>query len=483
MRGKKPQAFLTCIGCLLLVLATTTARAQAPTEADDLRVLVEQMQQRIDALEQEVEALRDERTAAPREEAVAAEPAVAAPPAATVPAEGAAEPDDTLRAYWDGSLRFESADEAFKLRIGGRIQADYGWFDEDSRLQLIRDPNTGAIRPVDLEDGAEIRRLWLTLTGSLYDAYDYSFQVALEDGDVDLRDLYLAMRDVPPGGRLRVGHYKEPFSLEAITSSNSITFLERSLAFALVPFRNVGVMAEGTAFDERVSYAAGIFRDSDDGGDANAEGNYGLTGRITALPWYEEDGRRLWHVGASGSYRSVNDDFRFRTRPEIHLTSTRFLDTGFFPVDNLTLTGLESALVLGPVSLQGEYNRADLDSPRFGDLDFDGYYVQGSWVLTGENRRYRTSNGTLGGVRPRNNFGWRGSERGPGAWELAARYSTLDLDDGLIRGGTEDNWTIGLNWYLNPSIRLMFNYVRGEVSNDLYDGDLEGFQGRFQIGF
>ncbi len=308
-------------------------------------------------------------------------------------------------------------------------------------------------------------------------------QVALEDGETDLRDLYLAMRDLPPGGRLLIGHYKEPFSLEAITSSNSITFLERSLAFALVPFRNVGIMAEGTAFDDRVSYAAGVFRDTDDGGDANAEGNYGLTGRITAVPWYEEDGRRLWHVGASGSYRSVNDDFRFRTRPEIHLTSTRFLDTGFFPVDNLILTGVESALVLGPVSLQGEYNRADLDSPRFGDLEFDGYYVQGSWVLTGENRSYRMSNGSLGGVRPRNNFRWHGEERGPGAWELAARYSTLDLDDGFIRGGTQDNWTVGLNWYLNPSIRLMFNYVRGDVSNDLYDGDLEGFQGRFQIGF
>ncbi len=169
MRGTLPQvrAVLLTFG-LVLVMAVRVAWAEAPTEAEELRALVEQMYQRIDALEQQVEELRDERPApAPPEEAASARPEAGVPPAPAARDDADAAPDNTLRAYWDRSLRFESEDEAFKLRIGGRIQADYGWFDEDSRLQLIRDPNTGAIRPVDLEDGAEIRRLWLTLTGTL----------------------------------------------------------------------------------------------------------------------------------------------------------------------------------------------------------------------------------------------------------------------------------------------------------------------------
>ena len=76
-----------------------------------------------------------------------------------------------------------------------------------------------------------------------------------------------------------------------------------------------------------------------------------------------------------------------------------------------------------------------------------------------------------------------------GAWEIAVRYDTIDLNDGPISGGEADQITLGLNWYLNPNTRIMWNYVMADMSN-LDDGtpggldtDVNVFEMRFQIDF
>jgi len=159
---------------------------------------------------------------------------------------------------------------------------------------------------------------------------------------------------------------------------------------------------------------------------------------------------------------------RYRARPESHVTAARFIDTGAAGItnaNNAVIYQPELALVFGSFHMQGEYQWLNVErgngSPT---LNFHGWYAQAGWFLTGEVRRYlirdTPDSATFGRVRPRNNLG----DGGFGAFEIAARYSGLDLSDRDVRGGTERNITLGLNWYVNPYMRFMFNYIR--VNND-----------------
>ena len=150
-----------------------------------------------------------------------------------------------------------------------------------------------------------------------------------------------------------------------------------------------------------------------------------------------------------------------------------------FAAERADLVGIEAAWVHGPFSLQGEYvhNFVQGRSRRFGDPDFWVASIQASYFLTGEHRPYKTSAGVFDRVRPLDPVGKDG---GIGAWELAARYSYLNLNDDNIRGGRLRDFTFGLNWYLNASVRTMWNYIYADQSNG---GDVSAFMWRFQIAF
>ena len=145
----------------------------------------------------------------------------------------------------------------------------------------------------------------------------------------------------------------------------------------------------------------------------------------------------------------------------------------------------EVALVYGPFSLQGEYFYATLDNDE--DFDFSGFYAFASYFLTGESRKYSASKGYFGRVKPKENF--HQTKGGWGAWEVGVRYSYLDLKDGGIKGGEESNVTLGLNWYLNPNVRWMFNYIYVDVDDRdsggraIDNGNANIFQTRLQIDF
>ena len=146
----------------------------------------------------------------------------------------------------------------------------------------------------------------------------------------------------------------------------------------------------------------------------------------------------------------------------------KFMDTGAFAGDRVDLVGLEAAWVNGPLSVQSEYMKAYADRTGASDVDFDGYYVQASYFLTGEHRNYKTSEGAFSRIKPKKNYG---KEGGLGAWEVAARYSGLDLNDSDIAGGRLNDITTGLNWYLNPNTRIMWNYVYAD-KNDVGQADM-----------
>jgi phosphate-selective porin OprO/OprP len=377
------------------------------------------------------------------------------------------------------------------------MQTDFVWYDqnEESKLPI----NTNNFPPTwtrDLEDGVEFRRARLYISGSVYDnikfKWQYDFAQQDDDDDTEFKDVYVALTDLPVVGTLKIGHFKEPFSLEELTSSKNVTFMERALPNVYAPGRNTGFQLQNAFLDERLTAAVGVFRETNDWGFyADDDAGWNVTGRITGLPWYADEGRQLLHLGAAYSHKNPDDfGLRYRQRPEAHLSGIRFVDTAFqnpFPgaarVDSVNLYGGEAALVYGPFSVQGEYMMHDVDTDySLGDLDFDGWYVETSYYLTGEHRRYDTGDGTFDSVKPLNNFSLDGS--GWGAWQVALRYSTVDFNDGwVVRGGEETNWTAGINWWLNPATRVTFNYVKADIEHDLYEGDLDIFQTRFQFAF
>lgn len=460
------------------LVAAAPVWGQAPSERErELEELVRKLADRVEQLEtrlNQLETNKPERTTEERVEKLeeSVQQMQAAAPAADseewAKIRKWVNEGTTVRPYWKDGLRFDSNDGAFKLKIGGRIHYDAAFFAEDGSLER---------RFGDFEDGTEFRRARLSFEGTIYKNMEFKAQYDFAKGDADFRDVYIGFRKVPFVRNLRIGQFKEPFSLEELTSSNYITFMERSLANTFAPARQGGVMVYDSFLKDRMTGAIGVFRHSNDYGDSIAEISYSVTGRVTALPWYREDGKKLVHLGVAYSHREYEDPVRFRARPEAGL-APRIVDTGEFVADSANLLGLEAAWVHGPFSLQGELIKTFIDgeSPWIGDPTLFGAYIQASYFLTGEHRPYKMSEGVFDRVRPLANVG----EGGWGAWELAARVSYLDLNDDGVRGNRLMDYTLGLNWYLNPNIRVMWNYVYADPSDG---GEVNIFQTRVQIAF
>ena len=472
--------FVMCFG--IVIFASSPVAAQdASARERELEALVRRLSDKVDQLESRLGKLEAMRSSGPTEARVeelersVREISQARPPAADSEEwkqiSQWVNDSSTLWPHWKDGLRLDSNDGSVKLKIGGRIQHDYGYFAEDGDLER----RLGE----DFDDGTEFRRARLYFSGTVYDDIDFEVQFDFAGGDADFKDVYLGMRNVPFVRNVRIGQFKEPFSLEELTSSNYTTFMERSLVNTFAPSRNTGVMFYDTLLDKRMTWAVGVFRQTDSFGDGRGGRDYNATVRLTGLPWYEDDGEKLFHVGVAYTHQNYDDDtFRFRARPESHL-SPRVVDTGTFSADYGDLFGAEVAWVDGPLSLQGEYVHARIEgSGRLaGDPNFWAASVQASYFLTGEHRPYKTSTAAFDRVRPLRNFRKDG---GLGAWELAARLSYLDLNDGIVKGGRLRNLTLGLNWYLNPSVRTMWNYI---LANPSGGGDVSAFMWRFQLAF
>lgn len=373
--------------------------------------------------------------------------------------------------YWQDGLRLDSGDGNLTAKVGGRVMFDWMVGSADGELE-------SQVGPV--EDGSEFRRARLYMSGAVCNWMGYKLELEFADSGVDFKDAYLAFPHLLPFGELRLGHLREPFGLEVLTSSNDITFLERALPAILTPDRNTGIQLAGTACGERVTWALGGFAETDGVADNVGDDGWSVTGRVTALPWYEDEGRRLLHIGLSGSVRDP-DSVSYSQRPEAHLAPTS-VETGTLLTDSVGLAGMEGAFVCGPFSLQGEIVCSNVDPASDPESTFTGGYLQASCFLTGEHRPYERSSGTFGRVRPHKSFN---GKDGWGAWEVAARWSCLDLDDGSVDGGELTDLSVGLNWYLNPNIRIMWNYVHPMLDAKAGDneGDADLFVMRVQIAF
>lgn len=366
----------------------------------------------------------------------------------------------------------------------GQLQADF---------YAVRQDAASLAALGDVQDGAAFRRARLGMLGE-HGPTEYRIEVDFAlAGRPSFLDVFAGVRDLPGIGRVRVGHFFEPFSLERVTPNRYMTFMERSLPDqAFVPARNLGVMANNNLLDENATWAVGYFRADSDvfGDDAGDDFQSALTGRVTALAYFDDScgGRRYAHLGLGYSYRAAGDDtIRFRSQPEARLGATTpnfpfVADTGSLAGSHAQLVGFEAAVVEGPASLQAEYNLVPtaLDG---GSATFSAWYLTASYFLTGEHRPYRRDIGVFDRVQPLRPFARYGpNDRvvclGPGAWEVAARVSRLDLTEGAVAGGELDHFTLGLNWHLTPYLRCSANWVHsladlpasGESATDYLGG-------------
>lgn len=330
-----------------------------------------------------------------------------------------------------GSLSVKADYPSVELR--GRMHLDYALHQEDQ---------------IPLADGVLNRRTRVGVNGDLDPNWSFTIEHDFSEGGIGANSVNLARSF--KRGEISVGQTKTPMGLNQLTGSNNITFIERSSITSIVTdsFR-LGIYGNLTLHSfllETMIFGRSIGDNASDEEDMPL----GFAGRVTLAPTFGED--HVFHMGASMARVSFDDttSVRYRDRPESRPGNMRLVDTG--NVRDVTETnkyGFELAYLRGPFSMEAEYLAVEIErSDEERNLVFDGYHVQSSWVLTGESRGY--GGGSFGGVRP---------NASSGAWELAARYSWTDLNDGEFWGGEQSNLTLGINYYANRYVRFMLNYI------------------------
>jgi len=175
-------------------------------------------------------------------------------------------------------------------------------------------------------------------------------------------------------------------------------------------------------------------------------------------------------------YSDAEEGLLYVTEPEFN-QSPDFVDTGIFDATSSLTYNFEASWRKGPFWLLGEYVLNDIDAPALGNPDLTGYYLTGSWALTGEMRGYNRKSGIFNPLPVAKSV----CQGGWGAWEVAARWSDLDLTDGGVDGGDMQILSLGLNWWLSPIFNVNLNYRWITLDRFGVEGDSSGFNGRIVL--
>ncbi len=371
------------------------------------------------------------------------------------------------------------SNEKWTGKLGGQVFFDYvNWAEASPTIQN------------SAQDIASWRRIRFNYDATGYGIYDFRIQFDL-DGKTDvtngvaspfvaMKDVYFGINELPLNGRIRVGNFFVPFSLDQLTPLPNTQFMERSIPSAGIfsPDREVGIASYHISDDLNKTLSLGMFFDDiPESTKQVVDDNQGLrlSSRATWLPFYDEpsDGRYLIHTGIGFVYTDDrNDSVRFRARPGEIRETQRLIDTGNIAAGSYSVTNLEFATVTGPLSVQSELFATSIDRTSGSDVMLYGSYLQASYFLTGENRRYDRNGSHLahfGRVKPFTNFFWTPGGTGWGAWEAKARWSYLEF--GELQRGRYNEMTIGMNWYLHEHSRAMLEWIHPWTSTDATVGN------------
>ena len=373
------------------------------------------------------------------------------------------------------------------MKIVGRVHADYWGF--PSASAGAKEMEGGPDGP---QDRIGFRRMRFGVRGDVWENMEYRIEMEFAGGNAsEFRDAWLGFKNLPVLQKVLIGNQKRPYGLDHLNSSRYNVFIERP--FIVESFnqdaRRMGIASYGVSDDLAYNWRYGVYNQrlvQDEGNYTNDHLQLEFAARLANTIWYDEcsDGRGYAHWAVSGSLAYPDgstaannggtgpdvNEARFRHRPEAR-TASRWLDTGVIAgADKYQLLGFEGVVNVGPFQIVGEYLNTWMqrDSGSGNDLYFGGGYLQASYFLTGEHVPWQRKSGTVGRVKPFENFFWVDtcdgcSAGGMGAWQVALRWSYADLTDENIFGGVGENLTVGLNWHWNPNARMQFNYIYGDI--------------------
>jgi phosphate-selective porin OprO and OprP len=406
---------------MLALPHTAVAQAISAEEAAELRAQLAALKAQVSALE----ARLDARTAPVAIPAAAPAPAVPAKPSTEI--------------NWRGAPELRHKDGwSFKPR--GRVLIDAATVDAPDAL-------------VDrgLGFATELRRVRLGVEGTIPGGFGYRLEGDFADNGVELVDAYLNYRD--GAFRATIGQHNDFQSFEELTSSNDTSFIERAAFTDAFGFqRKVGLSGEYSA--GIVLVQAGVFTGNVDDLVNDEFNGVSVSGRMVAAP---KLGKTQLHLGASAHWRNISTSVlttRYRQRPLVHTTDTRFIGTPGLELDSEKRFGLEAGLIHGRFHAAGEVHWLNAQRDGRTDPTFFGGAIEAGLFLTDDTRGY--ASGIFRSVKVKKPVG----QGGFGAVQVNVRYDHLDLIDGGIVGGKQDGYMASLIWTPIDYVRFMLNYAR-----------------------
>jgi phosphate-selective porin len=281
-------------------------------------------------------------------------------------------------------------------------------------------------------------------------------------------------------GWITVGKQKEGVSLEYIAPGTQAYFMERGTGAPMfIRQRNVGIRYSNSVLKQRMTYTIGFFNNYWETGKSFSDNGSQITARVTGLPRYVSD-RDLLHLGVGFRHTGATDGkLSYKAKPEVN-TAPSFISTGSFDASGANVWMLEGIVVKGAFSAIGEYFSSPVSSNAKADPNLTYWQIGGSYFLTGENRKYNKTTGNLGKLIPRRNFKFRKGS-GPGAWEIASRFTSTNGTDAGLAGGAFRRFTMGASWYTNAHFRYSINYGRGWLEKNDITGNTHMWQFRVQF--
>lgn len=452
-------------------------------------------------------------------------------------------PPDSVADDEDALTRIEALERAATaaneklplIRLSGFMQADQAFVNQSANNRAIFG---------DVNDGIGLRRVRLQALGNLAEFTRYSIEVDFAVvGRPSFMDVWGEQANLPFFGAIRIGHFRQPTTMDALTSIRHLEFLERNAVFqALDPFRRMGIMAYRVADDELSTLAYSVYGTGftffngvsqvyQTLGDTRFATQIGDSGGVsfairgTKLLYYDEpaEGAYLFHVGGGYNYSAIGGEgitganaktFEARAIPEFFQgdLSAGFvtaagtpvvLDTGRIVSHSFNLYHTELAANYGSAHIQNEFIATTLNQFNGPQIFYYGTYVQAGYFLTGEHANYNKQTGVLDyNVKPFNEFFGLGSKGmcGWGAWEIGARWTYLNLSNvGLNpanqlsnspgpppspNAGQLNESTVAINWWWNQYTRVQFNWIHSMIDNNgRGPSTMNTFASRFQIEF
>lgn len=493
MNHKNIYAAITLAG---LASTPISAFANDSTELEELRALVQALDQKVKVLARKGEVLEEE-TAATKK---------------TTPVVKASE----------SGFSFGSPDGKNEIKLRGLLQADHRHYSDGANDVRERSRNrAGLLNPATGFNGAEdtslLRRVRPTIEGKVGGKYGFRFTPEFASGSASVVDAYVDA-NLNPAFNVRAGKFKSSVGLERLQSGSDIKFIERSyVTNAILPNRDLGVSVYGDVLDKKLNYNFGIVNGVADGGNISTGTEYNgereYTARLFATPFID-DANALSGLGfgIGATYTDFTGEQNLNwtdtaaadaTRNGLPSYVTNGQNTFFRYGANAIADGKRFRLspqanyYNGPLGLLAEYARVDQDVSLIGrlagitdntaqpflpgtkkKLSHDAWQIAASYLITGEDASFK-------GVKPKNDFDLE--KGGWGAWELVARYSEINLDsdtfknrfgqfanenqnagaptginsayaDGTKSAKSAKSWTAGVNWYLNSNAKIALNY-------------------------